>query len=262
MKEFSGLGSQDVEHLVDTLEASLKIHTRAQFFLWAQGALQRFIAHETLLCAFGDISRMRFRFESFSRCVMDAVAERESGAVLNVLLPRIVDDWLRSGRVPRLFARGTHGQTERRQLPVEFNRRDFGHVAAHGPREIQGEFGSFFVFVRLLNPPSARETYLLELLMPYLHMALHRTLANEHGQNVPVLPADAVLTRRELQVLLWVKNGKTNEEIGRILEVSPPTVKNHVQNILRKLNVSNRAQAVGKADALRLFAAPEQRVNR
>ena len=72
MTPFAGLSNEDMEHLVDTQDASLRIHSRSQFYLWAQGALQRFIAHATLLCAFGDIAHMRFRFESFSRCVMDA----------------------------------------------------------------------------------------------------------------------------------------------------------------------------------------------
>jgi DNA-binding CsgD family transcriptional regulator len=57
--------------------------------------------------------------------------------------------------------------------------------------------------------------------------------------------------------LHWVKNGKTNNEIGQILGISAPTVKNHVQNIMRKLNVNNRAQAVGKSAVLRLLAPGE-----
>ena len=66
--------------------------------------------------------------------------------------------------------------------------------------------------------------------------------------------AGALLSKREIQVLHWVKGGKTNQEIGQILDISPPTVKNHLQNIMRKLNVNNRAQAVGKATTLRLVA--------
>jgi DNA-binding CsgD family transcriptional regulator len=52
------------------------------------------------------------------------------------------------------------------------------------------------------------------------------------------------LTGRELEILGWIAMGKTNPEIGSILEISLFTVKNHIQRIFRKLNVSNRAQAV------------------
>ena len=50
---------------------------------------------------------------------------------------------------------------------------------------------------------------------------------------------------------------KTNNEIGLILEISATTAKNHIQKILRKLNVSNRAQAVGRGVALHLLAPGE-----
>jgi DNA-binding CsgD family transcriptional regulator len=57
----------------------------------------------------------------------------------------------------------------------------------------------------------------------------------------------AVLTPREQEVLRWIAIGKSNFEVGAILSISPLTVKNHMQKILRKLNVVNRTQAVGKA---------------
>jgi DNA-binding CsgD family transcriptional regulator len=42
----------------------------------------------------------------------------------------------------------------------------------------------------------------------------------------------------------WVAMGKTNGEIGSILNVSSFTIKNHMQRIFKKLDVFNRAQAV------------------
>lgn len=54
---------------------------------------------------------------------------------------------------------------------------------------------------------------------------------------------DVPLTRRELQVLQHVALGLSNREIGTSLEISIETAKEHVQNILRKLNVNDRTQA-------------------
>jgi len=51
------------------------------------------------------------------------------------------------------------------------------------------------------------------------------------------------LTQRETQVLRHVALGLSNKEIGRSLEISVETVKEHVQNILRKISVSDRTQA-------------------
>ncbi len=54
---------------------------------------------------------------------------------------------------------------------------------------------------------------------------------------------DIPLTNRELQVLRHVALGLSNREIGRSLSISIETVKEHVQNILRKLTVTDRTQA-------------------
>lgn len=51
------------------------------------------------------------------------------------------------------------------------------------------------------------------------------------------------LTNRETQVLRHVSMGLKNREIGKSLDISIETVKEHVQNILRKLNVNDRTQA-------------------
>ena len=51
------------------------------------------------------------------------------------------------------------------------------------------------------------------------------------------------LTRREQQVLQYIEQGCTNQEIAAQLLVEIGTVKNHVHNILEKLNVSNRDEA-------------------
>lgn len=58
-------------------------------------------------------------------------------------------------------------------------------------------------------------------------------------------PADAVdgLTAREREVLSHVAEGLTNKEIARRLELSPATVKAHVERIIAKLGVADRTQA-------------------
>ena len=54
---------------------------------------------------------------------------------------------------------------------------------------------------------------------------------------------DIPLTERELQVVYHVALGLSNKEIAISLEISVETVKEHVQNILRKIAVSDRTQA-------------------
>jgi two-component system nitrate/nitrite response regulator NarL len=51
------------------------------------------------------------------------------------------------------------------------------------------------------------------------------------------------LTSREREILTHLAKGQSNKEIARSLELAESTVKIHVQNILRKLNLSSRVQA-------------------
>ena len=51
------------------------------------------------------------------------------------------------------------------------------------------------------------------------------------------------LSDRETEVLKLIANGKDNAEIARELHISPKTVKNHISNILMKLQIENRIQA-------------------
>ena len=52
------------------------------------------------------------------------------------------------------------------------------------------------------------------------------------------------LTDREIEVLAKVAEGLTNQQVGRQLHISPNTVKNHIRNILEKLHLNTRMEAV------------------
>jgi len=52
------------------------------------------------------------------------------------------------------------------------------------------------------------------------------------------------LTARETQILNYIADGNSNKQIASILQISEQTIKNHVSNILRKLNANDRAHAV------------------
>jgi DNA-binding NarL/FixJ family response regulator len=74
----------------------------------------------------------------------------------------------------------------------------------------------------------------------------------------PSVSADAVpptarLSSRELDVLRFVAGGYSNKEIGRSLNISDGTVKNHLSDILRKLEARDRTHAVLKAIGARML---------
>jgi len=63
----------------------------------------------------------------------------------------------------------------------------------------------------------------------------------------PAMLESLGLTPREAEILFWIAHGKTNGEIGVILELASNTVKKHVQNLLPKLGVETRIAAALRA---------------
>jgi LuxR family maltose regulon positive regulatory protein len=59
-------------------------------------------------------------------------------------------------------------------------------------------------------------------------------------------PPDHGLTRREIEILPLLDEGLSNREIAARLYIAPVTVKTHLQNIYKKLNVNNRIEALKK----------------
>ncbi len=70
---------------------------------------------------------------------------------------------------------------------------------------------------------------------------LQRVRAASTGESSASPLAD--LSEREVEVLRLIANGKDNAEIATELSISPKTVKNHISNILMKLQIENRIQA-------------------
>jgi two-component system response regulator DegU len=85
------------------------------------------------------------------------------------------------------------------------------------------------------------------LVKEYRRLALEESEGNTGGVFVPALEIRRplhLLTRRECEVLQLLADGKSNRGIGEELFISEKTVKNHVSNILQKMNVNDRTQAV------------------
>ncbi|MCC5933729.1 MAG: response regulator transcription factor [Candidatus Cyclonatronum sp.] len=61
------------------------------------------------------------------------------------------------------------------------------------------------------------------------------------------------LTRREKEILKYIVDGKTNQEIAEILSISPRTVETHRSNLMQKMGVKNIAALVKKALAENLI---------
>lgn len=101
---------------------------------------------------------------------------------------------------------------------------------------------------RAINAVIEGESYIQPKLIPSLN---NRLVA----RNMDKDKIDS-LTGREIEVLSQLANGKFNKEIATSLNISERTVKNHISNIFKKIDVSDRTQAAVfaiKNDIIKLF---------
>lgn len=89
------------------------------------------------------------------------------------------------------------------------------------------------------------ETFIPSNLMARIFQKLNQrgTTAPRATPPSPARANTEALTERELEILQQIVEGRTNKEIARALYISEKTVKNHVSNILKKLDLSDRTQA-------------------
>jgi transcriptional regulator EpsA len=236
------------ESLLLNLDAALRVHARHQFFGWSQGTLQSLIPHELLICGLRSSEPVSFYVESFSALTLDLNRCNEMFRQDAALVPHLIKSWEKNRRHPLTCELAGESQFAGSALARELARVGATSIVAHGTYDVSGKLGSFFVFACRPGGAGSRQVYLAELIVPFLHSAWVRSQLNWTADQVSMRPQVAgLLTARELEIVKWLYYGKSNMEIGMILSISPLTVKNHVQKILRKLNVVNRTQAIGKA---------------
>lgn len=92
--------------------------------------------------------------------------------------------------------------------------------------------GEYHINASLLDRPKVAERVLKQF----------RVIYGINGYPLDVVVA--LLTSRETQILNYVADGNSNKQIAVILKISEQTIKNHVSNILRKMDANDRAHAV------------------
>lgn len=105
---------------------------------------------------------------------------------------------------------------------------------------LEGDVAGFSIAGDMIEmPPHARGMMSLVATYAFGH-ALNLRIRREKG-------AQARITRREQEILQWAAAGKTEWEIGEILNISEHTVDKFFRNVRTKLHATNRTQAVAEA---------------
>ncbi|MFZ5519888.1 MAG: LuxR C-terminal-related transcriptional regulator [Pseudomonadota bacterium] len=258
--------------LLRIIEAAAQVRRRYQYFLWTQADMQRLLPHKLAVCGVYDRARRDLVFETLHSVPVPPEALAVLAEPRSLLTQRLALSWIDGRQEPTLVDL----QPWRLADPAAATLADagFARLLVHGvsrpgrPAELE----TLFIFGSPDCPPGDGAACALGLLLPYLHATYLRVHAMESGLGGPLAApglvpragrssaSGAAITEREREILRWVREGLSNQQIADALQISALTVKNHVQKILRKLGASNRAQAVAKAMALNLLGSEPPQV--
>jgi DNA-binding CsgD family transcriptional regulator len=97
---------------------------------------------------------------------------------------------------------------------------------------------------------SERDRQMLNLLRPHLSRLYEIARLRQSVDGRSLSDTGLRLTRREREILEYVRRGHTNRQIGQILFISPLTVRRHLESIYGKLGVHSRTAAASRASTL------------
>jgi transcriptional regulator EpsA len=252
------LSKLEQEYLLRVIESAVQVRDLRQFFLWTQGQLQALLPHQLMLCMQFDGADALVRLECLHAGVLDEEVMGRLCDPADGLAVRLARHCRRSDRLPALTGGGRRaGDAMLAPFHRELQLAGFDDMVVHGSGRLAGG-ATLFALCGWAERPAARHAHFLALLLPHLHMAVLR-LSETGVRDAPARAGEGLarpLSARETEILGWVREGKSNYEVGCILGISAATVKNHLQRIYRTLGVSNRAHALSRCMALRLIVAP------
>lgn len=259
----------ELQHLLQAVDESLGISSHLQLFNWLQQGVRPFIPHDIVIAAWGDFSLGLVRYDLVSALPGLRTDDLDEG-VLHPFVCDLFVRWQHSNLTPYAVV-SSHGFNTHYRSHHELieKLRVMPSALVHGIKDQRGRHDCLYIFLGPSELGLDRPRSLLRYLLPYVDAAF-RQVAHLPEQYLPpvglavvdapdLAPAIAGvddtatdefgLSAREHDIMEWVRAGKTNQEIGMILDISAFTVKNHIQRIFKKLNVVNRAQAVSKMGA-------------
>jgi transcriptional regulator EpsA len=236
--------------------AAREVCRRPQLFLWLQSHLRRLVPHDLAVCAAVRPGPSPLVFHVFHGVPLPPGSLSALADSSGPLVRQLAGHWLRAGGVAIVDLHEGDAASEPHRLALY--RHGFSELMVHGVASLHEQHGldSMVMVGSRTHRFGPADIQALDMLLPMLHLMTLRVSAAE-GTREPLrmrpMPVSgprgspSALTMRERQILLHVREGKRNAEIGQTLGISALTVKNHLQNILRKLGASNRAQAVAEA---------------
>ena len=255
--------SDESTRFVQIVSECARIRRHADIYRWLSSDVQHFLPHEILLTAWGDFASWDLKLDVISAVPGVRTAEL-ARCRMDGLLRRTYARWIDAGRKPVVLKPGEIATAEQScGCAVHAALQRMRGMLVHGVHDKRS--GRDSLFVALTSGSFTRGRSLqrflafLDPLVAQIDSALRRVpalLLGDPQRDANDRPKVLDLSARELEVLESMCRGRTNLEIATSLDISPFTVKNHVQRIFRKIGVTNRTQAAARySEALRQAAA-------
>ena len=253
------VASQKWEDFSAVIHKILDSKSHADLGALLRDPLQTYIPHEVLIAAWGNF-RLGVIHYDFLAIDPEVHAEGMEAGSLAPGLVMLFQQWVVLGRKPmRVGVELLKDLWPRSGLSEEAiaSMAGMDTVLLHGIQDQRGSHDCLYAFFDRQTTQSSDADTALRILVPFLDAAFRQLELPPRPATAPVsAPVESVemsggasdnstqLTDREAEIMRWVSLGKSNQEVGEILNLSSFTVKNHMQRIFMKLDVFNRAQAV------------------
>jgi transcriptional regulator EpsA len=255
----SSLSDEHLERYFRVIREGIAVHSHSDLLRWLQGEIQHYLPHEIMLAVWKDAGANCLRHDVVS--VLPGVrTEHLHSEHLLALQRGLYSCWVELGKAPYRLSLGACGfRFEDRESPLCAFREALNGMRSllvHGISDERGGQDCLYVIFSSTGNLNDSPLGAMENLLPYLDTALRRVrpLARQDSaapspEGMPQNHGNYGLSTREVEILDWVRSGKTNAEIASILAISIYTVKNHLRHIFKKLDVYNRVQAISKTGA-------------
>jgi transcriptional regulator EpsA len=248
-----GLSQEESARFLCVAAASSVIKRHYDLFVWLNGELQHFLPHQILICAWGDFASWNIKLDVVS-ALPGVRTEQLARCRIDPLVRECYMQWVAGGRAPLVAeTAATPSVHSACSCPLHGALIGMRSVCVHAVRDKRSGNDSLYLAFDSASSAERRRdprfAALAHLLFCQVDVACRRVAAlplhdavAAHSTTLHLLD----LSTREREILDCLRRGMTNFDIAAVLDISPFTVKNHVQRIFRKIGASNRTHAAAK----------------
>jgi transcriptional regulator EpsA len=282
LQENIAWNEQKAGSLLSLLQGALAPRNQLGWSRWLQGDIQLFLPHDVLIAAWGDFRSGALAYDVITRSPTLGPCAWATHEIEPMML-KLFARWVAAQQEPvvmeaaRLYSDADHSFPFCRSALV------------HGVQDHRSHYDCIYLFLGPEELASPFSQQVCRMVLPFIDLGFRQlpdrgqkraqhelsgtgfgnssfaeclatgpgssgTGETHFGDSGWAEPAagerGSPLSARELEIMQWVRMGKTNAEIAIILSLSTFTVKNHMRRIYRKLDVLNRAQAVGSLEGM------------